>query len=116
MAYDEELADRIRLHLAERTDVVEKRLFGGLGFMVEGHLTIAASGQGGALVRVDPADSARLVARTKAEVAVMGSRTMAGWLRVSSDDLRTTRQLSAWIERSLAFVATLPDKPPRPRR
>ncbi len=67
-------------------------------------------------MRVDPADSARLVARTKAEVAVMGSRTMAGWLRVSSDDLRTTRQLSSWIERSLAFVATLPDKPPRRRR
>lgn len=116
MAYDEELADRIGLHLAERTDVVEKRMFGGLGFMVGGHLAIAASGQGGALVRVDPADSARLVARTKAEVAVMGNRTMAGWLRVSSDDLRTTRQLRAWLDRSLAFVATLPDKPPRRRR
>lgn len=61
MAYDEELAEHIRLHLAERTDVTEKRMFGGIAFMVGGHLAIAASSQGGALVRVDPADSDRLV-------------------------------------------------------
>lgn len=116
MPYDEELADRIRLHLAERTDVVEKRMFGGLAFMVGGHLAIAASGQGGALVRVDPAESERLVSRTQAEVAVMGGRAMPGWLRVASADLRTSRQLRTWVERSLAFVATLPEKRPRPRR
>ena len=115
MAYDEELADRIRLHLAERTDVVEKRMFGGLGFMVGGHMAIAASGQGGALVRADPAETDRLVERTKAEVAIMRNRPMPGWLRVASPDLRTSRQLKTWIDRSLAFVATLPDKPPRRR-
>ena len=115
MAYDEELADRIRFHLAGRTDMTEKRMFGGLAFMVAGHLAISASGQGGALVRVDPADAARLVERTKAEVAIMGTRQMSGYLRVASADLRTTRQLNAWLDRSLAFVATLPDKPPRRR-
>jgi TfoX/Sxy family transcriptional regulator of competence genes len=115
VAYDEELAEHIRLQLAGRADVTEKRMFGGIGVMVGGHLAIAASSQGGALVRVDPDASDRLVARTKAELAVMRGRPMAGWLRVASADLHTSRQLRTWLDRSLAYVESLPDKPPRRR-
>lgn len=117
MAYDEDLADRIRVMLGADPAVTETRMFGGLAFLVGGHLAIAASGQGGALVRVDPADADRLVARnTNAEVAVMQGRPMPGWLRVASADLRTTRQLTAWVERSTAFARTLPPKRTRTKR
>jgi TfoX/Sxy family transcriptional regulator of competence genes len=115
VAYDVELAEHIRLQLAGRADVTEKRMFGGIGFMVGGHLAIAASSQGGALVRVDPDASDQLLARTKAEVAVMRGRPMTGWLRVASADLHTSRQLRTWLDRSLAYVESLPDKPPRRR-
>jgi TfoX/Sxy family transcriptional regulator of competence genes len=113
MAYDAALAHRIRELLAERNDVVEKRMFGGLAFLVGGHLAVAASGQGGALVRVDPDRTDALVARSKAEVAVMRGRPMAGWVRVASDDLRTTRQLSRWVRLALEHVEALPPKRPR---
>lgn len=116
MAYDEDLADRIRAMLGADPAVTETRMFGGLAFLVGGHLAIAASGQGGALVRVDPADADRLVARTKAEVAVMQGRPMPGWLRVAGADLRTTRQLTAWVERSTTFARTLPPKRPKAKR
>ena len=82
MAYDEELAHRIRALVATQQGLSEKKMFGGIGFLVGGNLAVSASGQGGILVRVDPADSEELVARTKATVAVMGGRRMKGWLRV----------------------------------
>jgi len=110
VAYDEELAERIRELLAERPDVTQKRMFGGLAFLVGGHMTISASGQGGALVRVDPAATSSLVAGGAAEIAVMRGRPMEGWLRVSSENLRTRRQLSRWVGRAVAWVETLPPK------
>ena len=85
-------------------------MFGGLAFLVGGHLAISASGQGGALVRVDPADSDRIVDSTAAEVAVMRGRPMTGWLRVAPDDLRTKRQLAAWVKRGVAYAGSLPVK------
>jgi TfoX/Sxy family transcriptional regulator of competence genes len=87
MAYDVELADRIRELLEGDADISEKEMFGGLAFLAGGNMAIAASSQGGALVRVDPAESDRLVDTTSAEVAVMQGRPMTGWLRVPGDDL-----------------------------
>ena len=107
MAYDEALAERIRELVAGEPKVTEKKMFGGLAFLVGGNMAIAASGQGGALVRVDPADSATLVAKTHARLAEMRGRPMAGWLRVDAEDLRTKRQLSAWIERGTSYARSL---------
>ncbi len=90
--------------------VTEQRMFGGLAFLINGNLAIAASGQGGVLVRVDSADSDRLVSSTKAELAVMGGREMRGWLRVAPEHLRTKRQLAPWVQRGVAQARSLPAK------
>jgi TfoX/Sxy family transcriptional regulator of competence genes len=110
MAYDEELAERIRELLDGEPEVTEKKMFGGLAFLVGGSMAISASGQGGVLVRVDPDESDRLVSTTKAELAVMQRRPMPGWLRVASADLRTKQQLSAWVRRGVGYARSLPAK------
>ena len=110
MAYDEHIADRIRELIAGEAGVTEKKMFGGLAFLVGGNMAISASGQGGILVRVDPATSDELVARSKAEVAVMRGRPMAGWLRVDADHLRQRRQLATWVERGTTYARSLPAK------
>ena len=110
MAYDEELADRIRQLVAGESHVTEKRMFGGLAFLVGGNMAIAASGEGGILVRVDPARSDRLVASTNARVAVMQGRAMPGWLRVDTTDVRTKRQLARWVELGTRYARSLPVK------
>lgn len=114
MAYDEDLADRIRELMGNESGVSEKPMFGGLAFLVHGNMALAASGQGGVLVRVDPANSGRLVASTEAHVAVMGGRTMRGWLRVAPEDLRTKRQLAPWVRRGLDYARSLPVKRRKP--
>jgi len=116
VAYDEDLADRIRELLAPERGVTERKMFGGLAFLIGGNLAIAASGQGGALVRVDPDQTDRLVETTPATVAVMRGRPMQGWLRVGSADLRTKRQLEKWVKASTTFVASLPSKQPTKRK
>jgi len=110
MAYDEDLADRIRELVDAEPGVTEKRMFGGVAFLVGGNMAIAASGQGGALVRVGPDRSDELVASTPATVAVMRGRPMAGWLRVGSEHLRTKRQLSRWVRLGIGFARSLPAK------
>src|SRR2546423_8612629 len=110
MAYDEELAERIRELVAGERGLTERKMFGGLAFLVGGNMAIAASGQGGILVRVDPEESDRLVARTKARPMVMRGREMQGWLRVGADDVRTKRQLASWVERGVAYAKSLPRK------
>ena len=110
MAYDEDLADRIRALVATERGLSEKKMFGGIAFLVGGNMAIAASGQGGILVRVDPERSDTLVATTKASVAVMRGRPMAGWLRVAADDLQTKRQLAKWVGLGIAFARSLPAK------
>jgi TfoX/Sxy family transcriptional regulator of competence genes len=110
MAYDEDLAERMRELLEGDPDVTEKKMFGGLAFLVRGNMAIAASGEGGALVRVDPAESDRLLDTTAAELAVMRGRPMQGWLRVRSDDLRTKRQLGSWVRRGTDYARSLPAK------
>jgi TfoX/Sxy family transcriptional regulator of competence genes len=110
MAYDEELADRIRALLGDRAGLTEKKMFGGLGFMVGGNMAIAASGQGGILVRVDPDESDELVATTSAEPMEMRGRQMAGWLRVGTSDVAEDAALSDWVERGTAYAGSLPPK------
>jgi TfoX/Sxy family transcriptional regulator of competence genes len=111
MAHDEVLADRIRDLLVGEPNLTEKRMFGGLAFLVGGNMAVSASGQGGVLVRVDPARSDTLVAKTNARMAVMRGREMQGWLRVDPDDLRTRRQLARWVELGTTYARTLPPKP-----
>jgi TfoX/Sxy family transcriptional regulator of competence genes len=112
MAYDEALAQRIRDLAADAgaPKLTEKKMFGGLAFLVGGNMAIAASGQGGILVRVGPEESSALVAKTPAEVMVMRGRPMEGWLRVAAEDVQTKRALASWVKRGTAYAASLPAK------
>ena len=110
VAYDEDLAERIRAVLAGER-VVEKKMFGGLAFLVGGNMSVAASGEGGLMVRVDPADSAALLHEPGAEEFEMGGRgPMKGWLRVQGDSLDDSQTLQAWVARGLAYAKSLPPK------
>jgi TfoX/Sxy family transcriptional regulator of competence genes len=110
MAYDEELAGRIRDLVADEPDLTEQRMFGGLAFLIGGNMAIAASGQGGAMVRVDPEQSDALVAATVATPMEMRGRSMRGWLRIGSEHLRTSEDLAEWVERGTAYARSLPAK------
>jgi TfoX/Sxy family transcriptional regulator of competence genes len=110
MAYDEDLAARIRELVADEPGLTEKKMFGGLAFLIGGNMAVAASGQGGLLVRVDPAESDSLVATTNARLMEMRGRAMLGWLRVDADDVRTGRQLSKWVALGTAYARSLPAK------
>ena len=110
MAYDEELAERVRALVADVPALEEKKMFGGLGFIVAGNMAVGASGQGGLLVRVDPAESDALVESTPAYPMEMRGRTMAGWLRVDSADVEADDELARWVERGVAYARSLPPK------
>jgi TfoX/Sxy family transcriptional regulator of competence genes len=110
VAYDGALADRLRELLAVEGDLSEMKMFGGLAFLVGGHMAVVASGQGGIMVRVDPATSDKLVATTGAHVAEMRGRPMPGWLRIDSDAVRTTRELAEWVRRGTTYARSLPPK------
>jgi TfoX/Sxy family transcriptional regulator of competence genes len=110
VAYDEELADRIRELLGGESGLTEKKMFGGLAFLIGGNMAVAASSQGGVLVRVDPAQSDRLVATTNARLMEMRGRQMQGWLRVDREDVRTKRQLARWVGLGATYARSLPRK------
>ena len=110
MAYDEDLADRLRELVAGEAGLTEQRMFGGLAFLIGGNMAVAASGQGGLLVRVDSAESDSLLSTTNARPMEMRGRPMQGWLRVDSEDVRTKRQLAKWVELGTAYARTLPAK------
>jgi TfoX/Sxy family transcriptional regulator of competence genes len=110
VVYDEDLANRIRELIGADVDLTEQKMFGGLGFMIGGNMAIAASGQGGVMVRVDPAESDSLVASTAAYPAEMRGRPMQGWLRVPSEDVRTQRQLAKWVKLGVGYARSLPAK------
>jgi TfoX N-terminal domain len=110
MAYDEQLAARIRTLVADEAGLSEQKMFGGLAFLIGGNMAVAASGQGGALVRVDPAESDALVATTPAEPMEMRGRSMAGWLRVAPEHLRDDDELAAWVARGAGYARSLPPK------
>jgi hypothetical protein len=110
MPYDEFLVERLRDLLADENRVAEKRMFGGLAFMVRGNLCVAASHTGGLLARVDPDDSDAYLAAPHVSLMEMRGRPMHGWLMIAPEALKTKPQLAAWVKRSVAFVKTLPPK------
>jgi TfoX/Sxy family transcriptional regulator of competence genes len=107
--YDRDLAARIRELIGDER-VTEKAMFGGIAFLIGGNMAIAASGQGGILVRVDPRGSERIQASSTAVPMEMRGRPMAGWLRVGADDVRTKRQLERWVRLGVGYARTLPAK------
>jgi TfoX/Sxy family transcriptional regulator of competence genes len=110
VAYDEDLAYRVRELLGGDPGVTERAMFGGLAFLVGGNMAIAVSGQGGILVRAGPAEADRLVTSGRADVAVLGGREMRGWLRVAPEQLRSKRQLASWVQRGAGYARSLPAK------
>jgi hypothetical protein len=110
VAYDEKLAARIRDLVAGEPGLTEQKMFGGLAFLIGGNMAVAASGQGGLLVRVDPEESDALVSRSSARPMEMRGRQMPGWLRVDTQDVRTKRELAAWVKRGTSFARSLPAK------
>lgn len=115
MAYDEGLAERIRglisTVLTSSEVVTEQRMFGGLGFLVGGNMAVAASNQGGILVRVDPEEQDDLIASTSAGPMIMGGRSVSGWLHVSGTDVDSDADLAPWVKRGVVHAASLPRKP-----
>jgi TfoX/Sxy family transcriptional regulator of competence genes len=110
MAYDVDLADRVRELLGDEPGVTERPMFGGLAFFVGDHMAMTVSGRGGVLVRVDQSQAPKLVASGRADVAIMRGRRMRGWLRVSTEHLRTKRQLEIWVHRAIDQARSLPAK------
>ncbi|HSD79333.1 MAG TPA: TfoX/Sxy family protein [Solirubrobacteraceae bacterium] len=110
MAYDEHLADRVRELIAGEPGVTEQRMFGGLAFLVAGNMSVAASGQGGLMVRIDPEQTDALLAEPHARPFAMRGRAMQGWLRVDPEGVKTGRQLEAWVTRGVAYARSLPPK------
>lgn len=111
MAYDEKLADRIRDALGpDLAEAVEKKMFGGLAFMIGGNMAVAASGQGGLLVRTDPAGSAALLSKGSVETMVMGGRDAHGWLRVTTETVADDEVLDEWVRRGVDYAKSLPPK------
>ncbi|MBS1694978.1 MAG: TfoX/Sxy family protein [Actinobacteria bacterium] len=110
MGYDPELADRIRELVAGEPAVDERRMFGGLAFLVGGHMAVAVSGQGGLLVRVAPGEADALLRRDHVEPMIMAGRPTRGWLRVGPDALATMRQLRSWVDRGVGYARGLPPK------
>ena len=109
MVYDEDLANRLR-ELTAGEHAEEKRMFGGLAFLINGHMAVAASGRGGLVVRVPPADTANLLRREHVEPMVMAGRETRGWLRVSADGVKTKRQLLSWVTLGVDYARSLPPK------
>ena len=110
MAYDEDLANRIRELTADEPGVTEKKMFGGLAFLIGGNMAVAASGQGGLMVRVDPGETDALLEKPHARPFEMRGRGMQGWLRVDDEGVRTKRQLEPWVKRGVAYARSLPPK------
>ena len=110
MAYDEDLANRIRELILTEPGVTEKAMFGGLAFLIGGNMSVSASGRGGLLLRVDPDESDALLDKPHAHPFEMRGRVMQGWLRVDDDGVRTQRQLERWVERGVGYARSLPSK------
>src|SRR3954454_5355707 len=110
MAYDEDVANRIRELLATEMGVTETKMFGGLAFLIDGNMSVAASGQGGLVVRGDPDEGEKLAEKAHVEPMVMRGKEMKGWLRVGAEGVRTKRQLEPWVKRGVKFARTLEPK------
>jgi TfoX/Sxy family transcriptional regulator of competence genes len=111
MAYDEDLAERVRALTSSEPELTEKKMFGGLAFLINGNIAVAASGQGGLMVRVDPSESESLLRTTTARLVEMRGRQMPGWMRVDNAEVRSEQQLTEWVSRGVAQARALPPKP-----
>jgi TfoX/Sxy family transcriptional regulator of competence genes len=110
MSYDEDLANRVRELISSEHGVVEKRMFGGLAFLIGGNMSVSVSGRGGLMLRVDPEGTEALVAKPHASRMVMRGREMDGWLRVDAEGVKTKRQLERWVARGVGYARSLPPK------
>jgi TfoX/Sxy family transcriptional regulator of competence genes len=110
MAYDEDLANRVREQLADEPSVTEKAMFGGLAFLLAGNMAVAISGRGGLMVRLSPETADEALARPHAKLMEMAGRTMKGWIVVEPEGVKTKRQLGPWVRRGVEFARTLPPK------
>jgi TfoX/Sxy family transcriptional regulator of competence genes len=110
MAYDEELADRIRDLVGDEPGLTEQKMFGGLAFLIGGNMAIAASGQGGVLVHADPDEADALLDSTDAYLMEMRGKEMRGWLRIDSEHVGTKQQLATWVEVGAGYARSLPPK------
>jgi TfoX/Sxy family transcriptional regulator of competence genes len=110
MAYDEDLANRVRELMAANDKLTEQRMFGGLAFMIGGNMAVGVSGQGGLMVRVDRGDTEALLAKPHARAFEMRGREMQGWVRVDPEGVRTKRQLEPWVRRGVSYARSLPPK------
>ena len=110
MAYDEDLANRIRELIGGEDGLSEKKMFGGLAFLIDGNMSVSASGQGGLLLRVDPEDTDKLLESRYAEPFVMRGRAMQGWLRVVPEGVQRRRDLARWVKCGVSYARSLPSK------
>jgi len=110
MAYDEDLADRIRGSLGQTHQVTEKRMFGGLAFLVNGNMAVAASGQGGLMLRVEPEQTEQLLAEEHTSPMEMRGRELAGWIRVGADGIESDEALQRWVDLGVSRAGSLPPK------
>jgi TfoX/Sxy family transcriptional regulator of competence genes len=110
MAYDEQLAQRIRSLMGNKKGLSEKKMFGGLSFLINGNMSIAASGQGGLLVRIDPSKTNEVLGSSKARLMEMRGKTMPGWLRVDAKDVKSDNELKKWVQISVDYASSLPKK------
>ena len=110
MAYDEDLAERVREVVASATVFSEKKMFGGLAFLVHGHMAVAASSQGGLLLRCDPTETDALVQQPHVGRFVMRGREMSGWLRIDPEAVGSDADLRRWVEVGVAYARSLPPK------
>jgi hypothetical protein len=110
MAYDEDLADRLRAELGAATGVTEMKMFGGLAFLINGNMAVAASGQGGLMLRCDPAETEQLVSEAHAHRFEMRGREMDGWLRVDVTGIASDADLARWVEVGTRYAQSLPPK------
>lgn len=111
VGYDEDLANRVRELIAAEDGVAERRMFGGLAFLIDGHMAVAASREGGLMLRVDPADGDTLLSKPHAGPFHMRGRPIQGWLRVDAEGVGTRRQLERWVARGVGYARSLPPKP-----
>lgn len=110
MSYDDDLADRIRKTVQDEPGLSERRMFGGLAFLVNGNMAVSASSQGGLLLRVDPAQTESLVDHEHVRRFEMRGRAMNGWLHVDVDVLKTDDELRHWVNHGLTYTRSLDPK------
>ena len=110
MAYDEDLANRIRELIASEDGYTEQKMFGGIGFMIDGHMALGVSGQGGLMIHCSKEETEALLAKPGARPFEMRGREMKGWLRVDAESVSTKRALEPWVMQSVAFARALPPK------